>query len=290
MKNIPFKINRRGMAIIIALFFSFCMMILFVTMLYRQSTTASHNRLTIQDRQAFFASRGAIQHFLLKAKLFPTELYDAVEISQGKNPLCNFTEFEGNVAGNDAFEISTYRSDLYVRIFPEPEKNIKGEGVFGSKYFYHPLPGKNAFIRLGSYHNPDYRFLAPNLAQTSPEQRYVKPSPPSSALNAGKYLKYFIRDCTNMVVDGVRMQPSLEMVRDKSIKKIHDWDAATMEGYPYSMSYRIEKVEIQSIKGLRKYGEEAIEIVAEGLTEDFQGKVTNQIQKRTEKITRRGAR
>ncbi len=285
MKFIPYHARRRGIAIVVALFFSFCMLILFVSMLYRQSTTASHNKLTIQDRQAFFASRAAMQHFLLKAKLFPTELYDAVEISQGKNPLCNFTEFDGNVAGNSAFEPMSSRPELYVRVYPEKETDMHKR----PKYFYHPIPGKDAFIRLGSFHNPDYRFLAPGLADTSPRTRYIKPAKPPANLKPQKYLKYYMRDCTNMTVDGVRLQPPLEMVGDKKIKKITDWDVAKNEGYPYTMSYRIDDVNIQSIKGLRKYGEEAIEIVAEGFTRDFQGKVTNQLQKRTEKITRRGA-
>jgi hypothetical protein len=285
MKFIPYHARRRGIAIVVALFFSFCMLILFVSMLYRQSTTASHNKLTIQDRQAFFASRAAMQHFLLKAKLFPTELYDAVEISQGKNPLCNFTEFDGNIAGNSAFEPMSSRPELYVRVYPEKELDMHKK----PKYFYHPLPGKDAFIRLGSFHNPDYRFLTPGLAETSPETRYIKPAKPAANLKPQKYLTYYVRDCTNTTVDGVRLQPPLEMVGDKKINKITDWDVAKNDGYPYTMSYRIEDVNIQSIKGLRKYGEEAIEIVAEGFTRDFQGKVTNQLQKRTEKITRRGA-
>ncbi|MDD3146425.1 MAG: hypothetical protein PHD82_03905 [Candidatus Riflebacteria bacterium] len=74
--------SRRGVAIVIALFFCFCMLILFVSMMFRQTSTAGHNQLTIQERQAFFAARAAMQHFLLKAKLFPTELYDAVEFAQ----------------------------------------------------------------------------------------------------------------------------------------------------------------------------------------------------------------
>jgi hypothetical protein len=92
-----------------------------------------------------------------------------------------------------------------------------------------------------------------------------------------------------MMIDGSRIQPALEMVIDKKIKKITDWDVATNDGYPYTMNYIVNDVAIQSIKGLRKYGEEAIEIAVEGQIKDFQGKITNQVQKRTEKITRRGA-
>lgn len=277
--------KRRGVAIVVAIFFAFCMLILFVSMIFRRTSTSGHNRLAIQERQAFFASRAAIQHFLVKAKLFPTELYDAVEFSQGKNPLCNFTEFEGDIAGNSAFEPMAANPDVYVRVLPTRELDINKK----PKYFYLPLPNMNAFVQLGSFHNPDYRFLAPGLAQDDTESRYLRPKKPAANLKPDKFLKYFVRDCTNMVVDGTRLQPPLEMVMDKSIKKITDWDVATSEGYPYTMSYRVDDVKIQSIKGLRKYGEEAIEILVEGQTKDFQGKVTSQVQKKTEKITRKGA-
>jgi hypothetical protein len=74
-------------------------------LVFRQSSTASHNLINLIEKQAFFASRSAIQHFLLKAKLFPTELYDAVEISKGKNPLFNFTEFPDHNNFEECFGI-----------------------------------------------------------------------------------------------------------------------------------------------------------------------------------------
>jgi hypothetical protein len=275
-----------GIAIVVAVFFAFCMLILFVAMMFRQSSTALHNQLTIDERQAFFAARAAMQHFLLKAKLFPTELYDAVEISQGKNPLCAFAEFEGTTEnGQPAFEPMATRSDLYVRVRPERELDINQQ----PKYFYHPLPGKDAFIRLGSYHNPDYRFLAPGLARSEPEDRYVKPSPPPASVSPGKYLAYYIRDCSNMLMDGARVQPGLEIVISPEVKNINEWDAAAKDGYPYTMSYKVTDVKIQSIKGLRKYGEEAIEVSVEGAVKNFQGKLIPQTQKRVQRITRTGA-
>ncbi len=278
--------NRRGVAIIVALFFSFCMLILFVAMMYRQSSTASHNKLTIQERQAFFAARAAMQHFILKARLFPTELYDAVEFAQGKNPLCNFAEFEAtDSSGRNAFEPFSGKPDLYVKVLPERENDAKGQ----PKYFYHLLPGKDAFIRIGSYHNPDYRFLYPDSADTDDKERYLKPKKPSADWKADKFLKYYIRDCTNSVVNGSKLQVPLEMVISKDIKNINQWDAATMDGYPYTLNYHVTDVKIQSIKGLRKYGEEAIEINVDGSAKDFQGKTTAQTQKRVQRITRRGS-
>ncbi|MBU1108099.1 MAG: hypothetical protein KKB51_15615 [Candidatus Riflebacteria bacterium] len=281
-----FTRKRRGVAIVVAVFFAFCMLVLFVAMMFRQSSTAHHNQLTIDERQAFFAARAAMQHFLLKAKLFPTELYDAVELAQGKNPLCNFAEFEGSTdSGQPCFEPVSARPELFVRVRPDREVDMNQQ----PKYFYQPLPGKDAFIRLGSYHNPDYRYLAPGLARSEPEYRYVKPNPPPASAQSGKYLNYYIRDCSNMLMDGARMQVPLEIVISPDVKNIQEWDAATMDGYPYTMSYKVTDVKIQSIKGLRKYGEEAIEVSVEGAVKNFQGKLIPQTQKRVQKITRKGA-
>ncbi len=278
--------SRQGIAIVVALFFCFCLLILFVTMMFRQSSTSGHNKLTIQERQAFFAARAAMQHFLVKAKLFPTELYDAVEFAQGKNPLCNFTEFENiTESGQNAFEAMSSRPELYVRVLPSREFDSDKK----TKYYYYPLPGKNAFVRLGSYHNPDYRFLAPGLAVSDPEERYTMPQAPAGDLKPGKYLKYYIRDCSNLAGDGSRLQPPLEMRAAKNIGNINDFDITTQDGYPYTLNYRVNEVRIQSIKGLKKYGEEAIEVCVEGLIKNFQGKTTTQTQKRVQKITRKGS-
>jgi len=103
-----------------------------------------------------------------------------------------------------------------------------------------------------------------------------------------------------MTYEGTRLQPPVEMVTDKTIKDINDFDIATSDGYPYTMNYRVNEVKIQSIKGLRKYGEEAIEglrkygeeaieVSVEGLVKNFQGKVTPQTQRRVQKITRKGS-
>ncbi|MDD3146426.1 MAG: hypothetical protein PHD82_03910 [Candidatus Riflebacteria bacterium] len=177
------------------------------------------------------------------------------------------------------------RAELFVRVLPEREL----DGEKRTKYFYYPIPGKNAFVRLGSYHNPDFRYLAPGLAISDSDERYTRPELPAPNLKADKYLKYYIRDCSNMLYDGNHLQAPLEMSIDKSIKNINDFDITSSDGYPYTMSYRVGEVKIQSIKGLRKYGEEAIEVCVEGQVKNFQGKVTPQTQKRIQKITRRGS-
>lgn len=285
MKYFPSK-NRRGSAIVIAIIFTFCMFLLLGTMVFRQSTTASHNQISLSEKQATFACRSAIQHFLLKAKLFPTELYDAVEISQGKNPLFNFTEFPSqDHYGNELFEEYVGFSNVYTN----KEDQLLPNGK--PRYFYLKLPNKESFIRLGSFYNPDYRFLAPDIHETSQDLKYIEPKPLDSSYCADKYLAYYYRDCINFEKDSVNLQPLLETVKSKDIKNLNKYDIAVepFGSYPYTLCYSINDINVKAIQGMRKYGEEAIEIQVIGSVVNFQNKKSEQVLNRIQKITRKGS-
>ncbi|MBR4328866.1 MAG: hypothetical protein IKP71_03365 [Candidatus Riflebacteria bacterium] len=282
--------RKNGSALVIALVFSFCMMIAVGAMVFRQTSTSSHNKLTLLNKQAFFAARSAMQHFLLKAKLFPTELYDAVEISQGKNPLFNFTEFSGEYTdGREAFEESLDRANIYIKKVYSPEVNTELTSEGKPRYYYIKLPSKNTFIRLASFHNPDYRFLTKDLAKDSQNVKYTEPNEPNSEYNATKYLAYYYRDCTNYPINDKNLQPNLEIIKANGIKNPNKFDIAVEDGYPYTMRYSVADVKVKAIQGMRKYGEEAIEITVEGSATDFQNKNQNQLIVHTQRITRKGS-
>ena len=59
--------------------------------------------------------------------------------------------------------------------------------------------------------------------------------------------------------------------------------------YPYSLRYSVVDVRVKAIQGMRKYGEEAIEITVEGNVMDFQNKTKSQPIAHTQKITRKGS-
>lgn len=282
--------DRRGMAIVIALFFAFCLMILVAGMLFQHKNVAQHNRLSLENQQAFFAARAAIQHLLLKAKLFPTELYDAVEFTAGKNPLCDFSEF----AGNENFQVLKGFNNIFVRKLPQEEKDVNGK----YKYFYLKLAGsEDVYLKMGSFYNPEYRYLGPGFAHSNPTRKYTQPIPPAASLKPDKYLKYYIRDCTNNKVDGKRVQPALEMPISPTVQNVSSWRIASSEGYPYTMTYKVNRVSLQAMKELRRYNEEAIEIEVEGTIYDFKydplspdrGGKFSQLQRKVQKITRRGS-
>lgn len=280
---------RSGMAIIIALFFAFCLLVLFVGMFTMNRNVASHNRLSLQQQQAFFAARAALQHLLLKAKLFPTELYDAVEFAQGKNPLFDFTEYPRQDSnGQEAFQAYPGVPNMFKRILPSQELDVTGTKP---KYFYVAFSDRpEVLIRIGNFYNPEFRFIDKSIIGGGPDsKKYTTPN--VSGINEAKrncYLDYFTRDVTNGKVNGADIQPALIMNKAPSIRTSRDFKI-DMEGYPYSMTYTVEEIKVGALRDLRRYNEEAIEIRVVGTIEDFQGKKYTQVQKKIQKITRRGS-
>ncbi|MBU1106441.1 MAG: hypothetical protein KKB51_07230 [Candidatus Riflebacteria bacterium] len=282
------KKRREGMALIIVIVFCFCLMILFTTMTFHHRSVAGRTKLSLRDQQAYFAARAAMQHFLLKARLFPTELYDAVEFQQGKNPYFDFAEFSfRNEAGQAAFQRIQSLSGVYKRIIPE-ESDSSGR----IRFFYIPLKMQGSepeiLIRIASFYNPNYRYLAPGLAPPNNPEKYISPDNTSNAGSAPeKFLTYFFRDCTNDLVDGKILQPALATEKARALETEQSW-GVNDDGYPYTMSYQVKNVGIKAIQGLRRYNEEAIEIECLGNIVDFQDIPASKKLQQIRKITRTG--
>lgn len=280
--------SRNGMAIIIVIVFSLCLLVLFTTIMFHHRSVAGRTKLSLRDQQAYFAARAAMQHFLLKARLFPTELYDAVEFKQGKNPYFDFTEFSfRNKDGQAAFQKVQSLSGVYKRIIPE-ESDSSGR----IRFFYIPLKTKGSepevLVRLASFYNPNYRYLAPGLAAPNAPEKYISPDNSSNAGYAPeKFLTYFFRDCTNDLVNGNILQPALVTNKASGLETEQSW-GINDDGYPYTMNYQVKNVSIRGIQGLRRYNEEAIEIECFGSVIDFQDIPSSKDLQQIRKITRTG--
>ena len=90
------------------------------TMQYNRSNITSFAQL-----QAHFAARAGIEHAMLKIKYLHRELYDAVCLAQGRNPLFDFTQITDLDAPEDAIKsynpgpVYLYRSGQFspLRLF-----------------------------------------------------------------------------------------------------------------------------------------------------------------------------
>ena len=83
--------RRRGFALFVVVLV--CVVIgTFIAIVTYQGRDARRKGAEARDRaQARFLARGAQNHFLLKLKLLPAELYDAVSYAVGKNPYFDFS-------------------------------------------------------------------------------------------------------------------------------------------------------------------------------------------------------
>lgn len=103
MKKYGLK-QRLGMAIPLVLLFASVLGLLSTfaiksTKSYNQSNLTSYGQL-----QVYFLARAGVEHALLKTRYMQRELYDAICLSQGRNPLFDYTSIKtelGNVSQGD---------------------------------------------------------------------------------------------------------------------------------------------------------------------------------------------
>ena len=214
----------------------------------------------IKSIQAEFGAIAAEQHFKTKIKYFPTEFYNALEISLGKNPLFDFTEYEAQTEDKkNFFTKSKFSDSIFIRQLPKLEYNMFKE----PKYYYMKLPNKNAFIKIGNFIASDYRFLLLNSYSDNPNEKYVYPKQPSSNYYADKYLLYYIRDCTNFTV--LNLHSALNIQKKVNSPDSCNFDINKDSGYPYSMEYSIKKVDVVQTENIKSKGEEYANVRAEGI-------------------------
>ena len=98
--------HKKGMAIPLVLIFATVLGLLATyiiknTQQYNRSNVTSYAQL-----QAHFVARAGVEHAMLKIKFLHRELYDAICLAQGRNPLFDFTQIKNLDAPDEA--ISKY--------------------------------------------------------------------------------------------------------------------------------------------------------------------------------------
>lgn len=86
------KINRKkGMAIPLVLLFATVLAVIGTVLIKTTRQTSRQNLTSYNQLQAHFVARAGMEHALLKIKYLHRELYDAICLSQGRNPLYDFS-------------------------------------------------------------------------------------------------------------------------------------------------------------------------------------------------------
>ncbi|MDD3149030.1 MAG: hypothetical protein PHD82_17200 [Candidatus Riflebacteria bacterium] len=84
--------DRQGMAIPLVLIFATVLGLLSTYIIKNTQQYNRSNQTSFAQLQAHFVARAGIQHAMLKIKFLHRELYDAICLSQGRNPLFDFTQ------------------------------------------------------------------------------------------------------------------------------------------------------------------------------------------------------
>ena len=83
--------NKRGMAIAVVLIFAAIMGIVSTFLIKNAQQHNRQNLTSYTQLQSYFVARAGVEHAMLKIKYLHRELYDAVCLSQGRNPLFDFS-------------------------------------------------------------------------------------------------------------------------------------------------------------------------------------------------------
>ncbi len=83
--------KKQGMAIPIVLLFATIMGLVSTFLIRSARQYNKQNQTSFAQLQSYFIARAGVEHTLLKVKYLHRELYDAICLSQGRNPLFDFS-------------------------------------------------------------------------------------------------------------------------------------------------------------------------------------------------------
>ncbi|NCB40056.1 MAG: hypothetical protein EOM80_14940, partial [Erysipelotrichia bacterium] len=83
--------KKRGFAVPVVLVFATTLAVIGTFIFRNTKQYGSQTRINLSQIQAHYMARAGLQHAMLKIKFLNRELYDAACLSQGINPLFDFT-------------------------------------------------------------------------------------------------------------------------------------------------------------------------------------------------------
>ncbi|MGM0600303.1 MAG: hypothetical protein ACQETH_10875 [Candidatus Rifleibacteriota bacterium] len=98
------KNAKKGMAIPMVLVFATALGILATYIIKNTQQYNRSNQTSFAQLQAHFVARAGVQHAMLKVKFLHRELYDAICLAQGRNPLFDFTQITDLDSPEDAIK------------------------------------------------------------------------------------------------------------------------------------------------------------------------------------------
>jgi len=86
--------NKNGMAVPLVLIFATVLGLLSTYIIKNTQQYNRSNQMSYAQLQSHFIARAGVEHAMLKIKFLHRELYDAICLAQGRNPLFDFTQIK----------------------------------------------------------------------------------------------------------------------------------------------------------------------------------------------------
>ncbi len=116
------NIKKQGMAIPLVLIFATIMGIVSTFLIKNAQNYNKQNQTSFAQLQSYFIARAGVEHAMIKIKYLHRELYDAICLSQGRNPLFDFSLITNMSSPGDAIKsynpgpIFLYKSGEYTPV------------------------------------------------------------------------------------------------------------------------------------------------------------------------------
>jgi|GEM_PF-1642537 len=248
--------SRSGMALIIVLILTSILMISSLSLFRAGKEYRNQIRKAVREVQAQYMAASALQHAELKVRYFPTELYDASEYSQGKNPYFDFTELTDTEYNNLAPE----RKGDYYENTPHFRRATQFNN--GPRFISDGTISADSTLKWFHLTQLDTQDTDPALfpaAAWFPTDGWPKEDDGKLVLNSNLYLWKYRYDITNRDT----VQPALACATSTTIDPLK-FDISTDNGFPYNGFYEVVKMNVLSIEGQKRMNREAIQITAVG--------------------------
>ena len=126
--------DRRGMAIVVVLFFAFSIAIILFFMASSNTNLAYQNKQTLYQMQAYYLAHSGMQHAKLQLRMLPKETYDFFSKSGTGNPYADIDSSNYPPTAMGVFSKNNAGYDLF-----KPDKAPDEKFPYGGRYFIDKL-------------------------------------------------------------------------------------------------------------------------------------------------------
>ncbi len=120
--------KKQGMAVPIVLIFATIMGFVAIFLLRNTRDSNAQTQTSMEQLQSYFIARAGVEHAMIKVKYLNRELYDAMCMQQGRNPLFDYSQIKDGDEEKPWEAISQWNPGP-IFLYPESEKSsrlIKG--------------------------------------------------------------------------------------------------------------------------------------------------------------------